>query len=142
MIQLVLDTDGLNVTLPESRKGGYTPSEEDLSVDVSMVSGRMVRELKGVVWVINYQYGYFNDEDKNKVISACKKGRTTPITCLFLPPDSSEMKSSKFFVTDFVFPKFMWSKPHIVESGGSFVDEPVPMWGDFSVTLREVIPHD
>lgn len=134
MTQLILDTDGLNVVLPESRKGGYLPDLVPLSVDVEMISGRLVRELRGDVWRIDYQYGYFADELKDRVIAACRKGRRQPIVCGFLSPDSAgELQYSRFLVTAFTHPKFFWSRPG---PDGA----PVPMWGDFSLTLREVKP--
>lgn len=134
MTQLILDTSGNNITLPESRKGGYTCDKRPLSVDVEMVTGRIVRELRGNVWYITYQYGYFNDEEKNRLIAACEKGRGQAVTCGFLPPDSSgALTYSQFFVMEFTYPKFMWSR---------IGETPVPMWGDFSVNLREVKPSD
>ena len=76
MNQLLLDTEDISFMLPESIKGGYQAWEEDLSVQLTMIPGNMVTELSGIVWRISYQYGFFwNDEDKNKVISACRKGR-------------------------------------------------------------------
>lgn len=74
MNQLVLDTTGTPVTLPESQKGGYIAELKPLSVDVEMVTGRIVRELRGNVWVLRYQYGYFTDQMRNSVLSACEKG--------------------------------------------------------------------
>lgn len=136
MTQLILDVDGYNVTLPESKKGGYTAVRQPLSVDVEMVTGRMVRELRGNVWAVSYQYGWFDDETKNQVMSAIEKGRSEPINCGFLPPDSKgELTYSDFFVTSFTYPKFMWSRS---EEDGT----PIPMWADFSVELREVEPSD
>lgn len=131
MTQLILDATEYNVTPPESRKGGYTIESQPLSVDVEMVSGRMVRELRGNVWVIKYQYGYFDDVMKNKVLAACEKGKRTPILCGFLPQESqAELTYSDFIVMSLTRPKFMWST-----SGN-------PLWGDFQVELREVKPHD
>lgn len=136
MVQLVID----GIELPESQKGGYYPKEEPASVDVTMISGRTVRELRGNVWVISYQYGYFDDEMKNKVIEACKKGQSQSIRCGFLPPTSSGALSySDFLVTSFTYPKFMWSRVAKNQSGEYAA---VPMWADFTVELREVKPHD
>lgn len=138
--QLILDTNGYNIILPESKKGAYTAARQALSVEVEMVTGRMVRELRGNVWVITYQYGFFDDETKNKVIAACEKGKTQAITCGFLPPESTEALSySDFLVTSFTYPKFMWSRQSI-GIDGEFV--PVPLWADFSLKLREVKPSD
>lgn len=127
MTQLIIDS----VQLPESQKGGYTVTKEPLSRNVEMISGRMVRELRGNIWQISYQYGYFSDELKNQVLAACEKGKMQPITCGFLPQESAEELSySDFFVTSVTRPKFMWSS------------NDKPMWGDFAVELREVRPHD
>jgi hypothetical protein len=138
MTQLILDMGGNAVTMPESKKGGYRVARAPLSVNVEMISGRMVRELRGNVWVIAYQYGWFDDETKNKVIESCEKGRREPIRCSFLPPDSNEMIVSEFFVTDFAYPTFFWSRKTL--ENGEKID--VPMWGNFSVELREVKPRD
>ena len=138
MTQLILDIGGDNLILPESRNGGYSVQFTPLSEDVEMVTGRLVRELRGNVWVLGYQYGYFKTEMKNRVIAACEKGRRTPIRCAFLPPDSDgELSQSLFWVTSFTYPKFMWGT-RLIGSG----ETTVPLWGDFSLTLREVEPSD
>lgn len=138
MIQLILDTEEYNITLPESHKGGYQAEKQSLSVEVEMVSGRIVRELRGNVWHLVYQYGYFDDETKNRVIAACEKGRGQPILCGFLPPTSAgELLYSRFFVMEFTYPTFMWSRMSSLSE-----EAPIPLWGDFSVELREVEPSD
>lgn len=130
MTQLILDVAGMGVALPESIKGGYTAFEEDLTVEVEMISGRLVKELRGKIWRVNYQYGFFNDADRARVVSACRSGRNSPIICTFLQPETENTITSTFFVTAFTEPKFMWSA------------DGKPMWADFSVSLREVRPHD
>ena len=134
--QLILDITGpAPLILPESRKGGYSAELAPLSVDVEMVTGRLVKELRGDVWKIEYQYGYFTDEMKKRVIEVCRKGRREPITCEFLPPESTGARlTSRFWVMSFQHPKFFWSRP-------GPVGLPVPMWGDFSLSLREVKPN-
>lgn len=139
MTQLILDTEGYNISLPESQRGGYTVELRPLSVDVEMVTGRMVRELRGNIWYIAYQYGFFTDAEKNKLISTCRKGQRQSVRCGFLPPDSVEaLAYSDFLVTSFTYPKFMWSR--MAGSGGN--TSPVPVWGDFALELREVRPSD
>ena len=137
MIQLILDTSDNNVVLPESKKGGYTVKEETLSEDIQMISGRTVREYRGKVWSLSYQYGYFNDADMKRVISACEKGMQKSIACAFRTHESDDLISSVVIVTSFNRPKFMWSR--IVTKDGE--EKSVPMWADFSVNLREVKPH-
>lgn len=135
MTQLILDTAEDSVVLPECREQLYSAAIVPLSEDVEMISGRLIRELRGSVWQISYQYGYFTPEMKNRVISVCRKGLGTPIRCSFLPPESEgELLSSVFWVMTFSEPKFFWSR--------SVNGAPVPMWGDFSLTLREVKPND
>ena len=126
--QLVLDADGLNLALPESHKGGYTASREPQAVDVEMISGRVVRELRGSVVHVSYQYGYFDDEMKTRFLAACEKGRGTPITCGVLFPGSTELVYSRYWVTSIGYPKFMWSR------------DGTPLWADFRVELQEVEP--
>ena len=83
--------------------------------------------------------GFFDDDTKNKWISACRKGTRQAITCGFLPPDSSgTLLYSNFLVMAFTYPKFMWSQMLPGENG----DTARPIWGDFSLELREVRPHD
>ena len=127
MTQLIID----GISLPESVKGGYTANEQPLSRSIEMISGRTVKEVRGDVWVISYQFGYFDDELKNNVLAALKKGEKEPITCGFLPQESEqELTYSEFFVTSYTRPKFMWS------------NDGKPLWGDYRIELREVKPHD
>lgn len=140
MTQLILDTGGYNIALPESMKQGYEAYLEDMSTELVMVTGRMVSELRGSVWRVKYQYGYFNDETKNNVIAACQKGRRQPIVCRFLPPTSAgPLSTSRFLVVSFQYPKFMWSR---MQNNGTDQVSAVPVWGDFSMELREVEPSD
>ena len=138
MTQLILDVLGTPVILPESKKDGYHAAKEPGYVSVEMVTRRTVLEERGDIWVVRYQYGYFNEDTKNRVIAACEKGWKKPINCGFLPPTSTgALMYSNFFVTSFEYPKFMWSRSVKDENGGY---SPVPMWGDFSIELREVKP--
>ena len=137
MIQMILDVAEQAVALPESKNGGYTIKEETLSESIQMISGRTVREYRGKVWVASYQYGYFNDSDMHRVIAACEKGMKQSILCSVLTHENSCLITTNFIVTSFERPKFMWSR--IVTESGE--EKTVPMWADFSVSLREVKPH-
>ncbi len=136
MTQLVLDTGDINLTLPESIKGGYDIQNKPLSKEVEMASGRLTREIRGYIWTITYQYGYLDDDQKSKFIEACEKGWRKAIGCAFLAPGGNGLQMSQFLVTDFSYPKFMWSRLAIAGA------DQIPMWGDYHVTLREVQPHD
>lgn len=130
MTQLILDTTENNFILPETMRGAYNIREVDLGTNIEMISGRTVKEIRGRAWEISYQYGYFADMDKDIFIAACKKGVGTPIACSFLVPENNSVLTSEFLVTSFTRPKFMWSS------------EGKALWGDYTVTLREVRPHD
>lgn len=138
MTQIIFDMENVAMALPESQKDGYHIARVPLSVDVQMISGRMVREVRGFVYEVSYQYGYFNEEDKNKLIESCERGAVSPIRCAVLAPNNVDLITSNFFVTGFTYPKFFWSRK--VNADGTETD--VPMWGDFSFTLREVEPRD
>ena len=138
MIQLILDVEGVALALPESRKSGYSVHLEPLMENVDMISGRRTRELRGKVWVVSHQNGYLNEVDMARFIQACEKGLEKSILCSFLAQGEDDLKTSSFLVTDYTRPKFMWSRV-TTESGAEKV---VPLWGGYSVTLREVSPHD
>jgi len=132
MTQLILDLSGENLTLPESQRGGYSCENTPLKRDLEMASGRLVRELYGHVYTVKYQYGFLTEAQRDSFISACEKGWRQAISCSVLY--GTQIITSDFLVTAFTFPKFMWSR---TENG-----ETVPMYGDFHVELREVMPHD
>lgn len=135
MTPLILDVSGAGVMLPESRKGGYKAELTPLYVDVEMISGRLTREKRGSVWVVSYQYDYFDEEMKRKVVAACRKGQGEAIVCGFLEPTSGgELTYRRFLVTSFQSPKFMWAKRGKNENF-------TPLWGGFAVKLREVKPN-
>lgn len=127
MTQLILDVGGYDIEFPESIKGGYTVTKELLATTVQMISGRTVRELRGDVWIVRYQYGFFKQEELTNLLAACDKGMREPIMCSFIPQESAEeMETEAFWVDSYERPKFMWSK------------EGLPLWADFSIVLRGV----
>lgn len=132
MTQLILD----GIQLPESKDGGYTATPVELGTMVQMISGRIVKEVRGNAWSVSYQYGYFDDDMRQKVLAACNKGSRQPIKCGILLPDSVDGKLyySDFFVTVTAQPRFRWSK----KQQGKLV----PLWANYEIQLREVKPHD
>ena len=65
MTQLILNSREDPVILPEASRERYSAAPVPLSEEVEMISGRLVRELRGSVWNISYQYGYFNESMKD-----------------------------------------------------------------------------
>ena len=51
MTQLILDSGGASVVLPETRRESYVVDEEPLSRNLLMIAGNMVKELRGDVSV-------------------------------------------------------------------------------------------
>lgn len=125
MTQLIVN----GITLPESKKR-YQAYREELSVSVEMISGRLVKELRGEIWHVSYQYGWFNDADKAALLNALELGRRQPISCTFLPPHGNSTITSNFWVSEIQYPTFQWSA------------EGEPLWADFAFELREVEPSD
>lgn len=125
MTQIILN----GIELPESKKN-YQAWREELSVSVEMIKGRLVKEVRGVVWHASYQYGFFKDEEKAALLAALELGRKQPIICSILPPDSNTMIESNFWVTDITYPRFMWSR------------DGEPLWANFAFEIREVEPSD
>lgn len=136
MLQLILD----GMEMPESQKGGYAAVREPLSVDLEMISGRMVREIRGYVWRLSYQYGWLTDAQRTAFLAKCEKGQKEPITCGFLAPDDpgETLRYSQFIVTDLQRPTFRWGRLDEPD----YVDKWSPIWADFRVELREVSPGD
>lgn len=136
MLQLVLD----GMEMPESKNGGYTAEREALSVDLEMISGRMVREVRGYVWRISYQYGYLTDDQRTAFLAKCEKGQREPINVGFLCPDDEgeTLRYSDFIVTSLKRPSFRWGRIDQPD----YVDIWTPIWADFQVELREVYPSD
>ena len=137
MTQLILDIGGESLVMPESQKNGYIVHEEPLVQSIDMISGRRIREYRGMVWTVMYQYGYLSDEDRVKFLNICRKGTTSTIDCNILIPTTDEMVTSTFMVTSYREPKFAWGRI-IMEDGK---EKTVPLWGDYSIELREVKPH-
>lgn len=136
MTQLILDVGGETLVLPECK--GFEVKKEPGVISVEMITRRTVLEQRGDIWVVSYQYGFFDDETKSRVLSACEKGREKPIYCGFLPPNSAgALLYRNFYVSSLVYPKFMWSRSVKTEDGTYY---PTPLWADFSIELREVRP--
>lgn len=131
MVQLILDVGGYEITLPESHKGGYSVRKEPLATTVQMISGRTIKEVRGNVWAVSYQYGFFKQEELAQLMAVCDKGMSEPIICSFLPQESAEeMTTERFWVDSYERPKFMWSH------------EGQPLWADFTVNLLGVTAVD
>lgn len=127
MIQLILD----GIVMPEVSKNKYKAEEVSLSKQVEMISGRIVLEEQGKVWMISCSYSYLYDKDGTVLPAVLNTLRgSKPFVATFLPDNGNELLASTFIATSITSPSVSFS------SGG------VPYWTGLSFTLREVRPHD
>lgn len=127
MIQLILD----GIVMPEVSKNKYKAEEVSLSKQVEMISGRIVLEEQGKVWMISCSYSYLYDKDGTVLPAVLNTLRgSKPFVATFLPDNGNELLASTFIATSITSPSVSFS------SGG------VPYWTGLAFTLREVRPHD
>lgn len=127
MIQLILD----GIVMPEVSKNKYKAEEVSLSKQVEMISGRIVLEEQGKVWMISCSYSYLYDKDGTVLPAVLNTLRgSKPFVATFLPDNGNELLASTFIATSITSPSISFS------SGG------VPYWTGLAFTLREVKPHD
>ena len=112
---------------PEPDFDGYLAYEDTLREQIPMISGRLVEEVRGKVWRINYTSGQMRDNTVKQLLAALRaKGNKT---VAFLPDDSDEMKASTLLVESLRPPT------------RAFFDGSEPVWTGLAFTLREVKPH-
>ena len=124
MTQLIVN----GTTMPYVKAGGYSCRTEVLSEAVTMISGRMVEEIRGEVYVIDYAIESMAMTTYQALVNALRSGGA--ITCSFLPDDGSALLTSDFICTARPAPTFFME--HLSE----------PIWKDITFQLREVAPHD
>lgn len=124
MTQLIIN----GILLPETSRDKYQCYPGELSVNVEMISGRTVREVRGHVQYIVWSYDYMGNELWRQLAQVLRSN--TSITVAYLPDDEDELVSGEFLVESITQPTFAFSR------GG------VGLWHNVGFTLREVRPHD
>lgn len=124
MIQLIVN----GIYLPETSKNKYQCYPGELSVNVEMISGRTVREVRGHVQMITWSYDYMGNTLWRQLAAVLRGNTAFPVS--YLPDDSDAMATGTFLVDSITQPTFAFSK------GG------VGLWHNVGFTLREVTPHD
>ncbi len=114
------------LALPEVSKDRYSCWEEDLSVQVEMISGRVVIESRGKVWKASYQYDYMGNTLLRLLLAQLRTGAPVMATVL---TDSGETVTGRFVVESVTQPTFAFSR------GGE------GLWHNVGFTLREERPH-
>lgn len=123
MTQIILE----DILLPEASYGKFSCWEENLSVQIEMISGRMVTEIRGKVWKASWSYDYLDNETTRKILGVLRSGK--PIQAAVLPDNSDSLVPGRFLVESLTPPVYLCS------DGG------VPLWHGLAFTLREVDPH-
>lgn len=123
MIQLIIN----NITMPEISKNRYRCAPQELGQSIEMISGRLVKEVRGYVQVIQAQYSYIEKDLWYRIAPVLRSKGSFPV--LYLPDDGTNMMSGTFVVSSITDPTFAFS------SNG------VPYWTGLAFTLREVKPH-
>lgn len=124
MTQLIIN----GILLPETSRDKYQCYPGELSVNVEMISGRTVREVRGHVQYIVWSYDYMGNELWRQLAQVLRSN--TSITVAYLPDDGDELVSGEFLVESITQPTFAFSR------GG------VGLWHNVGFTLQEVRPHD
>lgn len=124
MTQLIID----GIYLPETSRDKYQCYPGELSVNVEMISGRTVREVRGHVQMISWSYDYMGG-DLWRQLAAVLRGNTA-FPVVYLPDDSDEMRTGTFLPESITQPTFAFSR----DGRG--------LWHNVGFTLREVTPHD
>lgn len=121
MEQLIIE----GLSLPAVKEGRYQSYEELLSKRAEMASGRMVEEVRGKAWCIEYSCETMKNAMLRELIAALRGS----FTVYFLPVTGDEMLSGTFLCTK-------QPKPSVL-----FYRQGEPVWHNVSFTLREVTPH-
>ncbi len=124
MTQIILS----GISLPESSGDRYSCWEEDLTVQVEMITGRVVQESRGTIWRAKWSYDYLDNETTRRILAALHS--SGPIQASVLPNGRTELVPGRFFVESITPPAFLFS------------EDGIPCWHGLGFTLREVEPHD
>ena len=116
-----------DILAPEADFDGYRAWEDTLREQIPMISGRMVEEVRGKVWRIDYASGQMRDTTVKPLLAALRANGSK--TVAFLPDNGDELLASSFLVESLTPPAL------------AFFDGAEPVWTGLSFSLREVKPH-
>lgn len=111
---------------PYPESDDYKVYPEELGEQLTMISGRLVEEVRGTVDIIEYSYKYFDKDLMRKCLSDLRSKQVLEVT--YLVPESDEMKQGRFICTSKPTPRFGFS----VDAESYFVE--------ISFTLRQEVP--
>lgn len=116
------------VKLPQTSHDRYACWEEDLSVQLDMITGRRVIESRGKVWKASYSFDTLDAGTLRLLLAVLRSGAPFPATVL--PDDRDETVTSIFVVETLTQPTF------------AFAVDGKAVWHNPAFTIREEEPHD
>ena len=116
-----------NIPLPRVSGDRYACWEDSLGVNLTMISGRWVEEIRGRVWRARYTCDVLDDEVYKPLLSTLRRGGSFVATVL---TDTGETVTSKFVRESLTPATFAF------EDGGRAV------WHKLSFQIREEESHD
>lgn len=122
-VQLIIN----DVLLPTTTHDRYQCYPEELREQITMISGRVVEEVRGVVQKISYSYDYMGDEKCLEVLGVLRSRGAK--TVAYLPDDGNELTVSTFIVESITQPTL------------AFFQDGTAKWHNLAFSLREVKPH-
>lgn len=114
--------------LPQRSNDQYSCWEDLLGEKISMISGRVVFEIRGKVWRAQCAYDLLDDELYRAVLADLRSGKAFPAAVL---PDNSDEMVSSVFMTESLTPATF-----------AFADNGKAVWHGLAFQIREVEPHD
>lgn len=124
MTQLVIG----GVALPETSRDKYSCYEELFTKSVEMISGRIVQEVRGKVWIATYSYDYMGNEKLRQVLAVLRSGQS--FQAQILPDNADTVITINAICTDLTPPTYAFSR------------DGVGLWHNLAFSIREVSPHD
>lgn len=116
-----------DILIPEPDFDGYHAYEDILREQIPMISGRLVEEVRGDVWRIDYASGQMRDDTTRQLLAALRAKGSKNVA--FLPDNGDELLTSSFLVESLTPPTL------------AFFDGSEPVWTGLAFSLREVKPH-
>lgn len=122
MTQLIID----NIVLPQTSNDRYQCYPVELSETVEMISGRIVKEVRGWSRVIEYSYDCLDPATWRTLAAALRAGTALAVDYLPDTAAGTALQSGTFIVTNLQNPTF------------AFSDGGLPVWRNIAFSLREV----
>lgn len=121
MTQMIIN----NITLPQTSFDKYLCYPVELGENIRMISGRLVSEIRGTYWRIEYTYDKLKDDVMRTLLPVLRSNDTLQVW--FLSPDSNEMANGNFKCVEKPAPTFAFAK-----NGAG-------LWHNFHFVLEQVV---